>query len=109
MQTKKFKQSWNKKLGNPRIRGHFSGLPVKGSEQSGDQVYLGDLSVVGEMYVVLYLSHLWGLEELIGWGNFKFIMWVASHKEMGPIFLKRGGVDPSKHNVKILIWQLEEG
>ena len=39
--------------------------------------------------------------------DFKVIIWGASHKGLGPFFI--GGVDPSRHHVKIFIWQLEEG
>ena len=39
--------------------------------------------------------------------DFKVIIWGASQKGLGPIFI--GGVDPLRHHVKIFIWQLEEG
>ena len=39
--------------------------------------------------------------------DFKVIIWGASHKGLGPFFID--GVDPSRHHVKIFIWQLEEG
>ena len=35
------------------------------------------------------------------------VMWGARHKGLGPFFI--GGVDPLRHQVKIFIWQLEEG
>ena len=38
--------------------------------------------------------------------DFKVIIWGASHKGLGPFFI--GGIDPSKYQVKIFIWQLEE-
>ena len=39
--------------------------------------------------------------------DFKVIIRRASHKGSGPFF--NGGVDPSTYQVKVLIWQLEEG
>ena len=39
--------------------------------------------------------------------DFKVITWGASHKGLGPFFI--GGVDLSRSQVKIFIWQLEEG
>ena len=40
-------------------------------------------------------------------GDFKVIVWEASHEVMGPFLM--GGVDPSRQRVNILILQLEEG
>ena len=39
-------------------------------------------------------------------GDFKVIIWGASHKVMVPFLW--GSVDLLRHHVKILIWQLEE-
>ena len=39
--------------------------------------------------------------------DFKVIIWGASQKGIEPFFI--GGVDPSRHQVNILICQLEEG
>ena len=39
-------------------------------------------------------------------GDFKVIIWGASHKGMEPFLW--GGVDLLRQHVKVLIWQLEE-
>ena len=38
--------------------------------------------------------------------DFKVIILEISYKGLGPYFM--GGVDPSRHQVKIFIWELEE-
>ena len=40
-------------------------------------------------------------------GDFKVIVWGASHKGMEPYFME--GVDSSRHHINILVLQLEEG
>ena len=40
-------------------------------------------------------------------GDYKVIRWGASHKGFGPFSM--AGVDHSRHQVNILIWQLEKG
>ena len=39
--------------------------------------------------------------------DFKVIIWGGKPQRDGTIFI--GGVDPLRHQVKIFIWQLEEG
>ena len=39
-------------------------------------------------------------------GDFGVIKWGASHKGMGPLLWGKLEVDPPRHHVKILIWQL---
>ena len=66
------------------------------------------------MYVVLSLIIVVifiGLGETYRLGkDFKVIIRAEegrlSHEEIGPFFI--GGIDPSKHHVKVSIWQMEE-
>ena len=59
------------------------------------------------MYCLVIVAIFMGLEGTYRFGeDFKFIIWEASHKGLGLFFI--GGVDPSRHHVKIFIWQLEE-
>ena len=44
---------------------------------------------------------------LRGSGDFEVMIWGVSHKGMGSFLW--GGVDSSRHHVKILVWQLMEG
>ena len=74
-----------------------------------DRFPRGELAVGGNfvrclIIVVIFLG-LGGAYRLAG--DFKLIIWSASHEGMGPFLW--GGVHPSRHHVKILISQLQEG
>ena len=87
-------------------------------ELPGDQVFLGNLAVGGNfvcclIIVVIFiglgnvLGKVYRLE--MGGGGveiLKLSYWGKATKD-GTIFM--GKVDPSRHHVNILIWQLEEG
>ena len=80
-----------------------------GSEYPGGQVYLGELAegenfVYSLIIVVIFmgLGGTYRLEE-----DFKLIICGASHNGLGLFFI--GGVDPSRHQVKIFTCQLEQG
>ena len=77
-----------------------------GSEELGDQVCLGHLAAVGGnfvfclMIVVIFIGL--GRAYKLGVGDCEVIKWEARQK--GEVFY--GKVDPSRHHVKILVWQL---
>ena len=56
------------------------------------------------------MSYLWNLAEHIDWGEVLKSSYGGKPQRDGTIFfLGGGGVDPPRHYVNILIWQLEEG
>ena len=71
-------------------------------------IRLGELAVGGNFVCCLIIVVIFmglGIAYRLR-GDFKVIIWGASHKGMGPFLW--GGVDLLRHHVKILIWQLEE-
>ena len=89
-------------------------------ELPGDQVFLGNLAVGGNFVCCLIIVVIFiGLGNVLGkvyrleMGGagggveiLKLSYWGKATKD-GTIFM--GKVDPSRHHVNILIWQLEEG
>ena len=87
-------------------------------ELTGYQVFLGNLAVGGNFVCCLIIVVIFiGLGNLFGrvyrlenggWGlEILKLSYLGKATKDGTIFM--GKVDPSRHHVKILIWQLEEG
>ena len=72
---------------------------------SGPKLAVGQGNFVCCLIIVVIFLGL-GRTYRLG-GDFKVVIRVISHKGMGPFLW--GEFDPLRHNVKILIWQLEEG
>ena len=80
-----------------------------GSEQPYQEVCLEEIRWKRKHciapYHIYYIYGIWRCI-LIG-GDFEVIMWRTPHKGTW-LFFMGGGVDSSRHHVKILIWQLQE-
>ena len=73
--------------------------------QPGDQVCLGDLAVGGNLvFCIIIVVIFLGLGEHIGWVGLKLSNGGDKPQRDGAIFM--GELDPSRHHVKFLIWQL---